>query len=97
MRIPTGGETPWGSSTKILWVWVGSAARSRGGGEVVVTGRRLGGRERFRQTFVAVSYAGQRGAPSFASIVDVPRPGCWQLALSTGKLRAHVIMRAVDL
>ena len=50
----------------------------------------------FSRTFAAIQYAGQRGAPSFASIVDVPESGCWKLRLSTGSLRASVVLLAVD-
>jgi hypothetical protein len=44
---------------------------------------------------VAISYSGQNGAPSYASIVDVPTAGCWRLRLSTGTLRASVVLQAV--
>jgi hypothetical protein len=40
-------------------------------------------------------YSGQRGAPSYASVIDVPEPGCWRLHLSTGSLRASVVFRAI--
>jgi hypothetical protein len=94
-RIYTRGKAPRGWNTKMMWVWVGDAARSRGGSRLVVRGRRLDGPGSFRQSFGAIGYAGQDGAPSFASIIDVPRPGCWRLSLSTGSLRGTVTMRAV--
>ena len=49
----------------------------------------------FRETFSAISYAGHEGAPSWASSLDLPTPGCWRLRLSSGKLRAFVDIRAV--
>jgi hypothetical protein len=65
------------------------------GGRLVVRGRRLDRPGSFRQEFSAISYGGQQGAPSYASIVDVPSAGCWQLQLSTGTLRASVVFQAV--
>jgi hypothetical protein len=91
-RIYTGGRAPQGYNVKVMWVFVGR----RGGGErLVVRGRRLDGRGSFRQSFGAIGYEGQRGAPSFASIIDVPRPGCWRLDVRTGDLRSSVTVRAV--
>jgi hypothetical protein len=95
LRIFTGGKAPGGYNVKVMWVFVGDAARSRGGDTLVVRGRRVGGRGRFRQSFGAIGYEGQDGAPSFASIIDVPTRGCWRLSLSTGGLRGAVTVRAV--
>jgi hypothetical protein len=52
---------------------------------------------KFRETFSAISYTGQEGAPSWASSLDLPTPGCWRLRLSSGELRAFVDIRAVRL
>jgi hypothetical protein len=41
-----------------------------------------------------IAFSGQTG-PSFASIVDVPEPGCWRLDLSTGQLRASLVLLAI--
>jgi hypothetical protein len=95
-RIYTGGVAPEGYSTKILWAFVGRSARGRGGSLLVVRGERLDGSGSFRQEFAAISYSGQNGAPSYASIVDVPSAGCWRLRLSTGSLRASVVLQAVQ-
>jgi hypothetical protein len=94
-RIFTGGMAPAGYSTKILWAFLAPSAKGRGGSRLLVRGRRLDGRGSFRQEFAAISYEGQRGAPSYASIINVPNPGCWRLQLSTGGLRASVVFRAV--
>jgi hypothetical protein len=94
-RIFTGGVAPAGYNVKILWAFLAPSAKDRGGGELVVEGDRLDGPGAFRQEFAAIGYAGQRGAPSYASIIDVPRPGCWRLTLTTGDLRASVDFRAV--
>jgi hypothetical protein len=90
-RIFTGGVAPAGYNVKILWAFVAREAKGRGGSEVTVEGRRLDGAGSFRQEFAAISYEGQEGAPSYASIIDVPELGCWRLSLSTGDLRAHVV------
>jgi hypothetical protein len=95
-RIFTGGTAPAGYSTKVLWVFTASTAKNRGGGALVVRGRRLDGRGSFRQEFTAIGYEGQNGAPSYASIIVVPKPGCWRLDLSTASLRASVVVQAVS-
>lgn len=95
-RVYTGGVAPLGWNVKILWAFVAPSVRGHGGGELVVEGRRLDGRGRFEDRFAAIGYAGQKGAPSYASIVDVPTPGCWRLTLTTGTLRAEVDLRVED-
>jgi hypothetical protein len=93
-RIYTGGEAPQGWSTKILWVFL-AGSRSRAEDRLTVRGRRLDGPGAMRQRFAAIGYAGQHGAPSFASIIDIPRPGSWRLQLSSGELRGTVDLRAI--
>ena len=95
-RIYTGGVAPQGWNVKILWAFVAPSAKGRGGSELRVEGRRLDGPGRFEQAFAAISYAGQEGAPSYASIVEIPRAGCWRLTLSSDRLRADVDVRAED-
>jgi hypothetical protein len=95
-RIYTGGVAPQGWNVKILWAFVAPSARGRGESELLVEGRRLDGRGRFEGRFAAIGYAGQEGAPSYASIIDVPKQGCWRLTLTTGTLRAEVDLRAED-
>jgi hypothetical protein len=94
-RIFTGGVAPAGYNVKVLWVFLGASARGQGGSQLVVEGRRLDGAGRFREAFAAIGYAGQRGAPSYASTIDVRKPGCWRLKLSTGSLRAYADFLAV--
>ena len=60
-----------------------------------MTGHRLDGPGRCRERFGAVSYAGQDGAPSYASIIDIPEPGLWRLELSAGTLRGSAEVRAI--
>ena len=93
--IYTGGEMPQGWSTKVLWTFVGRAQRGQGGRELVVKGTRLDAHGTFTQRFGAISYGGQRRAPSFASIIDVPKAGCWRLDVATAQLRASVVVRAI--
>jgi hypothetical protein len=94
-RIFTGGVAPAGYNVKVMWVFLGRAARGRAGSELVVEGRRLDGPGTFRDSFPAIGYAGQGQGPAYASIIDVPNPGCWRLNLTTGALRGHVVFRAV--
>jgi len=93
--IYTGGEMPQGWSTKVLWAFVGPAQRGRGGRQLTVQGTRLDAPGSFTHRFGAISYGGQRRAPSFASIIDVPKAGCWRLDVSTTKLGASVVVRAL--
>ena len=65
----------------MLWAFLAPAARDRGGGQLTVEGRNMDAPGTFRDTFAAISYEGQEGAPSFASIIDLPSPGCWRLTL----------------
>jgi hypothetical protein len=94
VRIYVGGKVPQGWTTKILWAFLGEPAKTRAGGELVVRGRRLDGRGSFTQRFGAIGYEGQQG-PSYASIIDVPKPGCWRLRLTTGRVRVSVVFRAI--
>jgi hypothetical protein len=94
-RIFTGGVAPAGYNVKILWAFLAPSAKRQGGSELVVEGDPLDGGRGFEQKFAAIGYAGQNGAPSYASIIDIPRPGCWRLTLETGDLRASVDFRAV--
>jgi hypothetical protein len=94
-RVFTGGVAPAGYSAKVLWAFLEPDVFDRAGGELVIEGESRSGRGRFRETFSAISYAGQEGAPSFASSLDLPTPGCWRLRLASGKLRAFVDIEAV--
>jgi hypothetical protein len=94
-RVFTGGVAPAGYSAKVLWAFLEPAVRDKAGPELVIEAENLDGRGRWRDTFSAISYEGQEGAPSYASSIDLPRPGCWRLWLTTGSLRAFVDIRAV--
>jgi len=94
-RIWAGGRAPDGSNTKMLWVFLGDAAAAGADAELRVVGRRMDGPGRFADSFAAIGYEGSDGAPSYASIIDIPRPGCWRLTLTSGSLRATVDMRAI--
>jgi hypothetical protein len=94
-RIFTGAVAPAGYNVKVMWIFLSRSAAERGGSDLVVDGRRLDGPGRFKDSFAAIGYAGQRKAPSYASIIVVPEPGCWRLNLSSGQLRAHADFRAV--
>ena len=95
-RIFTGGVAPAGYNVKILWAFVAPSARGEGGRELIVRGQRLEGNETFTQRFARIGYAGERGPPSYASIIDVPRPGCWQLDLTTGQLSGSLRFLAIE-
>jgi hypothetical protein len=94
-RIWTGGVAPQGYNLKMLWVFTAPSARSAADTELRVVGRRMDGPGSFHDTFAGIGYEGSDGAPSYASIIDVPRPGCWRLTLTTGSVKASVDVRAV--
>jgi hypothetical protein len=96
-RIWAGGRAPEGYNTKMLWVFLGDDAVGGACDELRVSGRRLDGPGRFADSFPGIGYEGSDGAPSYASIIDIPRPGCWRLTLTSGTLRATVDMRAIRL
>jgi hypothetical protein len=95
-RVFTGDVGPDGQSAKILWAFLEPGVFDRAEGELVIEGENLDGSARFREEFAPISYAGQEGAPSWASSLDLPTPGCWRLTLTTGDLDATVDIRAVD-
>ena len=68
----TGGTTPTGGNTKVLW-----RARPRGG-TLVVSGSRLDAQGAFRQEFKG---AGGPQPGYWPSIVVVPEAGCWLLTV----------------
>ena len=95
MRVYTGGTAPQGWNIKILWAFLEPSAKRRADTDLTVHGTRLDGPGTFRETFAGIGYEGSRGAPSYASVIDVPKPGCWRLTLTTGTLSATVDVRAV--
>jgi hypothetical protein len=96
-RIYAGGVAPGpnGINMKTFWAFVGPAAAKLAGPELIVRARRMDGPGSWHDSFAAISYVGQAGVPSYASIIALPKPGCWRLTLTTGKLEATVDMRAV--
>jgi hypothetical protein len=93
-RIFPGGMAPAGYSTKILWTFIPRSGWAAAGARLAVRGVRLDAAGGFSQEFGGISFTGQRG-PAYASIVDVPEPGCWRLELSSGALHASVVLLAV--
>jgi hypothetical protein len=95
-RIFAGGKSPNGTNTKILWAFLSDRAkRSFTGGNLIVAGRRLDAPGKSWQSFSQIAYAGQNGAPSYASIVSLPSEGCWRVQLGAGGLHADVVFEAI--
>jgi hypothetical protein len=95
-QVFTGGVAPAGYS-KVLWAFLDPSARGQAGEQLVVEARQRDGPGRRRDTFSAISHEGQEGAPSYVSSVELDRPGCCRLFLTTGDLRAHVDIEAVPM
>lgn len=94
-----GGRSPapGGPNTKILWAFLSKKAkRTFGGGNLIVRGERLDGPGKTWQQFGGIGYAGQNGAPSYASIITLPTEGCWRLELGAGGLHASVVFEATS-
>ena len=95
-RIFTGGVAPAGYNVKILWTFLAPGAREKGGRNLMIRGHQLDGSGSFQAgPFSAIGYAGQRGAPAYASTIDVPQSGCWRLSLRTRGLAAQFDLWAV--
>jgi hypothetical protein len=71
-------------ATKLLWV-----VRRGYGPTLSIRAVRLDAPGTFTQRFA------HRGG-LFPSIIDLPEGGCWSLTLRTGKVRARVVLKAVD-
>jgi hypothetical protein len=78
-----------------MFAFYGRKARNRGGDRLVLVGYNLDGAGTVRDSFAAIGYEGQRGAPSYAAILDLPEPGCWRLTVSTADLRGTVDIHAL--
>lgn len=91
--IYSGGRAPGGrSNMKILWVFQSPKARTAANAsQVVIKGHRLDGPGKSWQRFVEIAYGGQNGARSYASIVNLPSPGCWRLDLTAGPLHGSAV------
>lgn len=87
--IGTRGQAGSGVVTKILW-WV----HGTGSPTLTIVGRRTDVANSFRQTVTGPSLGTNT---TFPSIVSVPTPGCWVLAIHSGSTRGSITFRAVSL
>ncbi len=101
-RVPSaqmyaGGHAPNGGvNMKILWAFLAPKARHATDAQVLtVKARQLDGPGKTWQRFTAISYTGQNRAPSFASIIDLPTPGCWRIEATAGSLHGVATFRAL--
>jgi hypothetical protein len=94
-RVYAGGMAPQGYSMKTMWAFLGPSAKRLAGEQLVVRARRMDGPGTWHDAFAAIGYEGQHGVPSYASIIALPRTGCWRLSLTTGSLRASMDVRSV--
>lgn len=79
--MPVGGRAAEGRTTKILWVISRNAGTS-----LSVTGTDLNSGSSFSDEFLQASSP----AGHFPSVIELPKPGCWQLALTTGGTKGSV-------
>ncbi len=95
-QVYAGGESPEGMGMKIMWRFLAPAARTAPLERLTVKGTRLDAPGKSWQRFSPISYTGQDGAPTFASTIDLPTPGCWRIDLSAGSLHGTTIIRAIS-
>jgi hypothetical protein len=88
-----GGHNPGGWDEKVLWV-VPQRHRGKAGPRLALTGR-LGGVVRYRARFGGASSSQMPGL-LFPSIVRLPYAGCWTVTLTTGRIKARVVVLAQD-
>ena len=89
--LRVGGMRTKGLSSKIPW-WLPISYSNVG--ELVVTGRLIGGRGHFAQRFPEAIYSDTPDRHVFPSIIDPPKTGCWHLTFRAGKVKASVLMLA---
>ena len=94
-RIYARGAGPKGLNMKVMWTFADPAAWQRAGADISIRGRRIGGHGRYSRTFPAVGSGTADDAPAYATIINLPRPGCWRLTATTGSLDGWVDIRAV--
>jgi len=82
---------------KILWAFLAPKAKQATDDQMLtVKARRLDGPGKTWQRFTSIGYAGQNGAPSYASIIDLPTPGCWRIEATAGSLHGVATFRALS-
>jgi hypothetical protein len=86
-----GMRTKAGLSSKIPW-WLPMSYRDVG--ELVVTGRLIGARGHFTQTFPEAMFSETPDSHVYPSIIDPPKTGCWRLTFKAGAVKATVVMLA---
>jgi hypothetical protein len=84
--IGTLGQAESETATKILW-WV----HGKGSPTLTIVGNRTDGAGSFRQTITGPSLG---DSTTFPSIVKVPSPGCWTLAIHSGSTSGSMTFRA---
>jgi hypothetical protein len=88
-----GKAPPPGPNQKILWIVRNTHAR----GSFVVRGREVGHPVSFQEGFMRVYDGSAQPAQGleYASIIDVPHAGCWQLDVINGGAKGSLIVRVV--
>jgi hypothetical protein len=97
-QMYAGGQAPKGGfNMKILWAFLApNAKRATDAQLLTVKARRLDGPGKTWQRFNAISYSGQNRAPSYASVINLPSPGCWRIEATAGSLHGTTTFRALS-
>jgi len=97
-QMYAGGEAPNGGlNMKVLWAFLApKAKRATDAQMLTVKARRLDGPGKTWQRFTAISYSGQNRAPSYASVINLPTPGCWRVEATAGSLHGTTTFRALS-
>jgi hypothetical protein len=96
-QMYAGGQAPNGLNMKVLWAFLApKAKRATDAQMLTVKARRLDGTGKTWQRFTAISYSGQNRAPSYASVINLPTPGCWRVEATAGSLHGTTTFRALS-
>lgn len=87
--LHTGGKTPDGRNTKILWV----IDNPQAGNELEIIGTNL---STTSDSFHETDQEALSPPTDYPSIVTVPTPGCWLFTLKSGSVSAQAIFWVVD-
>ena len=84
--MATNGEFPDGAATKILWTIHNPDA----GEDSELSGVNLTGAGTYHQIFAAASSGHRISRLQVPSLLELPRPGCWELTVTSGEVVARI-------
>jgi len=89
--LHTGGKFPDGATTKVLWIVENAAV----GPNLDIDGRNLTGPGTLHLSYPHWGSHAPGDADQFPTILNMSAPGCWQVELASGSVRARVTLLVV--